>query len=175
MDVCDSVMDKVNYPRGLIRYTSENALEGRPWRLLRPRVLVYSGLLAAIATALVVAVLLRVPLQMDVLRDRNTLFRDTPEGLIENVYTLRIMNMDGQPHTYAVTAKGIDGLALQLDRKTIQASSGEIVDVPVRLQAAPENVRGRSNEVTFTLTAQDNLKIRVEEPTRFLGPARNGR
>ena len=175
VDVCDSVMDKVNYPRGLIRYTSENALEGGPWRLLRPRVLVYSGLLAAIAVALVVAVLLRVPLQVDVLRDRNTLFRDTPEGLIENVYTLRVMNMDSQPHTYAVTATGIDELALQLDRKTIQAASGEIVDVPVRLQAAPENVRGRSNEVIFTLTAQDNPKIRAEEPTRFLGPAASGR
>ncbi|MEK7697530.1 MAG: FixG Ig-like domain-containing protein, partial [Pseudomonadota bacterium] len=156
-------------------YTSENVLEGRPQRLLRPRVLVYSGLLAVIATALAVAVLLRVPLQMDVLRDRNTLFRDTPEGLIENVYTLRVMNMDSQPHTYAVTAQGIDGLTLQLDRKTIQAVSGEVVDVPVRLQAVPENVRGRSNEVTFTLTAQDNPKIRVEEPTRFLGPTASGR
>ena len=137
-----------------------NALEGRPWRLLRPRVRDYSGLLAAIAVALVVAVSLRVPLQMDVLRDRNTLFRDAPEGLIENVYTLRIMNMDSQPHTYAVTAKGIDGLALQLDRKTIQAASGEIVECWCGCRPR-RRTRGRSNEVTFTLTAQDNLRIRA--------------
>ncbi len=175
VDVCNTVMDKMGYSRGLIRYTSENALEGRPWKLLRPRVLVYAGLLGAIAVALVVAVLARVPLQVDVLRDRNTLFRDTSEGLIENVYTLRGMNMDSQPHTYAVTATGIDGLALQVDGRTIQAAPGEVVDVPVRLQAAPENVRGRSNEVTFILTAQDNPKIRAEEPTRFLGPAASGR
>ncbi len=175
VDVCNSVMDKMHYPRGLIRYTSENALTGRPWRLARPRVVVYSGLLAAIAVALAVAVLARVPLQLDVLRDRNTLFRDTPEGLIENVYTLKVMNMDSAPHIYAVTANGIEGLLVQLDRKTIQAASGEIVDVPVRLQAKADRLVARSTPVTFMLVARDDPRLKVEETARFLGPAGSGR
>ncbi len=173
-DVCDSVMAKMGYPQGLIRYTSENALEGKPWKLIRPRVLVYSSLLAAIAVTLVIAVLLRVPLQMDVLRDRNTLFRDTPDGRIENVYVLKIMNMDSQPHAYTVTASGIDGLTVHLDSKAIQVGSGEVVDVPARLQAPPENLKARSTPVNFTLTAEDNPKYKVEEPARFLGPATGG-
>jgi len=173
-DVCDSVMAKMGYPKGLIRYTSENALEGKPWELIRPRVLVYSGLLATIAVALVIAVLLRVPLQMDVLRDRNTLFRDTPDGRIENVYVLKIMNMDSAPHAYVVTAAGIDGLTVHLDSKTIQVGSGELVDVPARLQASPDNLKARSTPVSFTVTAEDNPKYKVEEPARFLGPATGG-
>ncbi len=77
VDVCDSVMDKMDYPQGLIRYTTENALEGKPVKLLRPRVLIYTGLLAAIVAALVISVLLRVPLKLDVIRDRNALYRET--------------------------------------------------------------------------------------------------
>ncbi len=174
-DVCDSVMAKMGYPEGLIRYTSENALEGKPWKLIRPRVLVYSSLLAAIAVALVIAVLLRVPLQMDVLRDRNTLYRDTPDGRIENVYTLKIMNMDSAPHAYDVTAAGIKDLKVYLDREIVQVGSGEVVDVPVRLRAEAEHLTARSSPVTFTLTAQDDPRLKVEEHARFLGPATSGK
>ena len=175
VDVCDSVMDKMGYPRGLIRYTSENALDGKPWRLWRPRVIIYSGLLAVIAVALVVAVLLRVPLQMDVLRDRNTLFREVDDDRIENVYILKIMNMDSRPHTYTVTAAGIDDLHLRLDRETLVVAPGEVVDVPVRLQAKADHLDARSVAVTFTLTAEDDPRLTVEETARFLGPAGSGR
>jgi len=170
-DVCDSVMAKMGYPQGLIRYTSENALEGRPWKLIRPRVLVYSGLLAAIGVALAVAVLTRVPLQLDVLRDRNALFREVEGDRIENVYTLKIMNMDSRPHAYAVTAGGIKELTVHLDTPAIQVASGEVVDVPVRLRAEAGHLTARSTPVTFTLTAQDDPRLRVEETARFLGPA----
>jgi polyferredoxin len=105
VDVCDSVMDKMGYPRGLIRYTSENALEGKPVKVLRPRVLIYTGILTAIAAALIIAVLLRVPLKVDVLRDRNALFRETFDGLIENTYTLKVMNMDNETHRYSPSAR----------------------------------------------------------------------
>ncbi len=173
-DVCDSVMGKMGYPKGLIRYTSENALEGKPWKLIRPRVLVYSGLLATIAAALVIAVLLRVPLQMDVLRDRNALFREVEDDRIENVYTLKIMNMDSQPHAYTVTAAGIKDLKVYLDRENVQVASGEVVDLPVRLRAEAEHLTARSTPVTFTLTAQDDPRLKVEERARFLGPATGG-
>ncbi len=175
VDVCDSVMDKMNYPRGLIRYTSENALGGKPWRLWRPRVIIYSGLLAVIAVALVAAVLLRVPLQMDVLRDRNTLFREVDDDRIENVYTLKIMNMDSRPHAYTVSAAGIDDLRLRLDRESLVVAPGEVVDVPVRLQAKADHLDARSVPVTFTLTATDDPRLTVEETARFLGPAGSGR
>ncbi len=171
VDVCDSVMDKMGYPRGLIRYTSENALENKSWKVWRPRVLIYSGLLAAISAALVIAVLLRVPLQVDVIRDRNALYRETVEGLIENTYTLKVMNMDNTAHRYTLSARGIEGLRLRTDRPEIAVAAGEVAEVPVSLQADRQALTQRSMPVYFRLQAIDVDNLSAEQTARFLGPA----
>jgi cytochrome c oxidase accessory protein FixG len=171
VDVCDSVMDRMGYPRGLIRYTTQNELEvGRPRRILRPRVLVYSTLLGAIAIALVVAVLLRVPLELDAIRDRNQLYRETADGRVENVYTLKILNMDTRPHSYRLRATGVEGLAVAFDRAEISAAGGEVIELPVRVQAAPARLAARSTPIRFVLEAEDDPRLRKEEPARFVGP-----
>ena len=170
VDVCDSVMDKMGYPRGLIRFTTENALEGKPSRVLRPRVLIYTSILIAISLALVVAVLLRVPLELDIVRDRTSLYRETNEGLIENVYTLKIMNMDNNSHRYTLTATGIEGLVLDSALTDIAIDAGQTRDVVVRLVADPGKLTQRSSEVEFLLQAVDDKKMAVHEGARFLGP-----
>lgn len=169
-DVCDTVMDKMGYPRGLIRYTTENALEGKPSRILRPRVIVYASLMAVIAVALVISVLLRVPLDVDVVRDRNTLYRETNEGLVENVYTLRILNMDNNPHSYRLSAQGINGLRMLSEMDSVSIDSGQVREVTVRLQADPGNLKERSTHVTFRVQAEDDAKLTASEEGRFLGP-----
>jgi len=170
VDVCDSVMTRMNYPKGLIRYTTENSLEGKPSRILRPRVLVYGALLASIGAALVISVLLRVPLDIDVVRDRNTLYRETDEGLVENVYTLRILNMDNNPHRYRLKAEGIEGLQLLGETGQFSIESGQVRELAVRLQADPAVLRERSSRVTFRVEAEDNNRFRASEEARFLGP-----
>ncbi len=171
VDVCNQVMDKMSYPRGLVRYTTQNALEhGRPIRLLRPRVLVYSAILAAVTVALVIAVLVRVPLELDVIRDRNALFRETPDGLVENVYTLRILNMDDRAHRYRLGASGIPGLAFGTGQREIEARPGEATEVPVTLRAAPDALPARSVVVRFRVEAADEPRYAAEEEARFLGP-----
>ncbi|HJX18409.1 MAG TPA: FixG Ig-like domain-containing protein, partial [Acidiferrobacterales bacterium] len=152
------------------RYTTENALEGKPSRILRPRVLAYGALLAAIAAALVVSVLLRIPLDVDVVRDRNTLYRETNEGLVENVYTLRILNMDNSAHTYQLTAEGIDGLRMHSDVERVTVESGQVRELVVRLQADPVNLRERSSHVRFRVQAEDSTRLVATEEARFLGP-----
>ncbi len=169
VDVCDSVMGKMGYPKGLIRYTSENAMEHKSWRVLRPRVLIYSGLLALIAAALVIAVLLRVPLKLDVLRDRNALYRETFDGQIENSYTLKVMNMDSSTHRFIITARGIEGLKLQQDRPEVTVAAGEVREVPVRLQADEHNLKQRSTPIYFRVQTEDN-ELSTEQTARFLGP-----
>ncbi|MCK7576725.1 MAG: hypothetical protein MZV65_13075 [Chromatiales bacterium] len=165
----------MNYPRGLIRYTTENALEGKPAALLRPRVLIYGSLLAAIAAALVISVLLRVPLDVDVIRDRNTLYRETNEGLVENVYTLRVLNMDNRAaHLPAGGAPASNGLTHARRRRAPQRSrSGQVRELAVRLQADPGGASpSGSTRVTFPgVEAQDsNNKLVATEEARFLGP-----
>ncbi len=114
VDVCDGVMDKMNYPRGLIRFDTQNGLAaqagpGRAWthaqrlrRVLRPRVLVYGGVLCAIGTAFVASLALRSPFRVDVVRDRGTLARLVDDGAIENVYRLQLMNATERPQRYRV-------------------------------------------------------------------------
>jgi len=170
VDVCDSVMTKMNYPKGLIRYTTENALEGKPSRILRPRVIVYGSLLVLIGLALVVSVLLRVPLDIDVVRDRNSLYRETNEGLVENVYTLRVMNMDNATHTYRLTATGIERMVLRGETENITIPSGEVRELAVRLEADPGLLKERSSKVVFHVEAVDQPRLRATEDARFLGP-----
>jgi cytochrome c oxidase accessory protein FixG len=171
IDVCDTVMNKMSYRKGLIRYTTQNEMEkGQVRRIWRPRVLVYTTILGAIAVALIIAVLMRVPLALDVIRDRNTLFRETPEGLIENVYTLKILNMDTHSHSFTLRAEGIEDLKLERDVDRIVAGPGEVVEVPVRLQAEEDEIEHRSSHVHFILQAEDDPQLRVSEEARFLGP-----
>lgn len=169
IDVCDDIMDKMNYPKGLIRYTTENSLIGKSTHILRPRVFVYGGILLALLLSVVYAIGTRTLVQLDVIRDRNTLYRSTADGLIENVYRLRIMNKDKQTHVYNLTAEGIEALELLKDQ-VIEVESGGVRTIPIRLATKPENLSHHSTEIRFNLTATDNPELRITEEARFLGP-----
>jgi cytochrome c oxidase accessory protein FixG len=171
IDVCNDVMDRMGYARGLIRYTTQNALAGKRTRILRPRIYVYGMLLLVAMALLGYAVATRVPLELDVVRDRNQLFRETNEGLIENVYTLNIINMDDRPHAYSLSVSGIDGAILDMDADAIQVDAGALRSLPVRLRADEVNLKARSSEVAFTIAATDDPALTETEEARFLGPA----
>jgi polyferredoxin len=104
-----------------------------------------------------------------VIRDRNSLFRETQSGLIENIYRLRVLNIDNQPHIYDVTATGIEGLQLNKDRK-IAVEPGGVMTLPVRLGVNPKQLKKRSTQIEFQLTARENSTITITEEARFLGP-----
>jgi cytochrome c oxidase accessory protein FixG len=170
IDACDDVMDKMGYDRGLIAYTTENAMEGKKTSIMRPRIIIYAVLLASIMAAFVYSFSQRIPLGLDVIRDRNTLYRETSEGLIENVYTLKILNMDKVQHQYELTVSGIPGLTLHKDMPTIVVASGGVQELPVRLRADEAELEARSSDVVFSLVAIDNDTLAVTEDARFLGP-----
>jgi len=111
-----------------------------------------------------------VPLDVDVIRDRNTLYRETPEGLIENVYTLKILNMDARAHRFALGAEGIEQLEVVRDDGRLVAKAGEVVEIAVRLRAPPQALAQRSQRIEFTLQAQDEPRLRARKEARFLGP-----
>jgi cytochrome c oxidase accessory protein FixG len=170
IDVCDRVMDDMQYPRGLIRYTTEDALAGKPVRVLRPRVVAYGAMLAAMSLLFVWALVHRVPFAVDVLRDRARLYRLTEEGDIENVYTLKIMNKDQAPHVYRVTVAPAP-FALS-GPGSIEVAAGAIADVPVRVRVASEPAPPSSSPVTFAIARVDDPGRVVEEASRFLAPRR---
>ncbi|MFZ3042449.1 MAG: cytochrome c oxidase accessory protein CcoG [Thiobacillus sp.] len=173
IDGCDQIMDKMGYPRGLIRYTTENVVKGKypdsgiVKHILRPRTIIYTVLLALLSGAFVYSLATRVPLRVDVIRDRVTLSKETDEGLIENVYRLQIINKDSQPHRYTVQAQGIDGLSVVMASREIAAAPLQTIDIPVSLVADPVELKSRSIEVMFTIQSIDEPRIKDTVATKF--------
>ncbi len=143
IDVCNVVMDKMQYPRGLIRYDTQNGMQRHLTRvqvlarIFRPRVLVYTAVLALICVALIVSLWLRSPYKVDVVRDRGTLARIVEDGWVENVYRLQIMNATEQVQRYRIHPRGMPEMASDV-RAEIVVAPAEARWVPVAVRVPPK-------------------------------------
>ena len=170
IDVCDEVMDKMGYEKGLVRYSTEHAMAGVRTHIVRPRTIMYTILLAALTIGLIYAISQRMPLELDIIRDRNSLYRETADGLVENVYTLKIVNMDEQAHRYRLEMSGLEGELILAD-PVIEVPGGEVLALPASVRVDPVVLKRAVNEIEFTITAHDNAELTRIETARFLGPA----
>ena len=169
IDACDHIMDQMGYPRGLIRYSTENSIEGKPSKVLRPRLIGYGVALAGMCALFLVMLFSRVPLELDIIRDRNALFRETFDGNIENTYTLKIMNKTQEAQEYSVSFAGLEGAVPQIPDQ-IQAHPGELVSLPITVEISPDKLHQRNTTVYFTVVAKSDPSREVTEESRFLGP-----
>ncbi|GAA3918380.1 4Fe-4S dicluster domain-containing protein [Luteimonas lutimaris] len=168
IDACNDVMDKMGYPRGLIRYTTQNAIDGGKTRVARPRILVYTVLLLALVSAWAWGVTTRSDLIVDVLRDRNALYRSGSDGRIENGYTLKLVNKTNGARGFIVEVESkTPDIVLRQMAQPIRAQAEEVLSLPVVL-SAPESVRGRQ-DVVFTIRSEDGAASETVEST-FFGP-----
>jgi cytochrome c oxidase accessory protein FixG len=168
IDVCDQVMDKMDYKRGLISYTTEHKLSGNETRVFRPRILVYAILLLSLVTGLIWSVNHRVLLRADLLRDRNALYRELPDEMIENVYTLKLINMDFKPHKYKVEVMNNENMTLFVSPEP-ELQAEEIGNFIVRIQA-PESTGRGSMQVDVRFSTLNEPVIERTISTRFLMP-----
>jgi cytochrome c oxidase accessory protein FixG len=169
IDACDDVMHKMGAPSGMIRYTTENAVQGRPTHVLRPRMMVYAAILLAGASTLVYSLTTRTPLILDVIRDRNALYREVHGDHIENAYTLRVINLDSRAHRYQLQAGGMDAIEIAAPSAPIEVPAGTVGTISARLRA-PSELAGGVHHITLSLAATDDARIAVREKTRFIGP-----
>ena len=169
IDVCDEVMDKMNYPRGLIRYTTDNAMAGKPTRILRPRIFVYFAILLAL-TALVGSILInRDAIIGDVLRDRTALYRVVGEDL-ENAYQLKLTNRANETALVRVEATGLTGLRVIEPQRALTLAPGQTLDIPLTLALPLLAAEPGMQAMTVTVVDEAGLVIRTIE-TRFFVPA----
>ena len=185
IDACNQVMEKVNYPKGLIRYTTERAIEDKESNqsairhILRPRVLIYTAFITVLAAAFLFSLATRNPLRVDVMRDRGALAREVEGVRIENIYRIQIMNASEHPMKVRVKATGLDDLKiLNSQGKEIQ----EIEVAPASNQLLPIKVSttiGQNDSgnypIHFDVTAQeligDKEVIRTrDEKSTFIIP-----
>ncbi|RIX44612.1 MAG: cytochrome c oxidase accessory protein CcoG [Rhodocyclales bacterium GT-UBC] len=175
IDICDQVMDKVGLPRGLVRYSTENALEKHLSRkeilahIVRPRILLYTVILTVIIALTAWFLAHRIPLKVDIIRDRSTLAREADDGRIENVYTLQIMNTEEQPHRYKVTVDGLNGVEVAGNNEfEVPAASLQGFSTVVRVE--PDAGKQGANQIHFEIVAADNPDIKVREKASFMLP-----
>jgi len=169
IDACDSIMDKMNYPRGLVRFTTEHSLKNESTRVLRPRMLVYATLLMVLIGGLVAAMASRTPVILDVIRDRNALYRELPNDMIENIYTLKIVNQRQEARSFELQISGIEGVRIDGAPGDIRVDGGGVLSLPVRVRAERDKAGG-VNKIVFAITAKDDSSIVMEEDSRFIGP-----
>ncbi len=166
IDACDGVMKKIGLPVGLIRYGTQSEIDGKPTRIFRPRILIYMALLGVLLAGFAYAVAHRSLVDLDVLRDRNTLYRELDDGRIENVFTVRIINKDQHAHAFRLSATGLPNAVVDSDdgAQAVEAENVKSIVVRVRIPGSQEH--GGKN---FVIAAQalDEPTLQAKSRARF--------
>lgn len=172
IDACDAVMDKMDYPKGLIRFSTQHAMNEtvKPIKqtLLRPRVVIYAGLLLMLSALLVASLWMREPFKTSLVRDRGVMSRMTADGQIENVYLLQITNVTEQPERYHVAVSGLAGLSLASASEVTVAGTSDVW-LPMTLKLADGQVQSGSHPIYVTVAANTS-RVKRREQSMFYMP-----
>ncbi|MBK8285607.1 MAG: cytochrome c oxidase accessory protein CcoG [Ahniella sp.] len=168
VDACDEVMDRMNYPRGLVRYSTQHQIDGHPTHVFRWRILIYAVLLGALILGVALSILWRKPVIMDVLRDRNALYRETFDKQVQNGYMLRIINKTTESRTFTLTLDGPEGIVFARDPGLIELPPEEVRTIGVLLASPPGVIRGKA-DIEFALHSKAD-DLTVTESSRFFAP-----
>jgi cytochrome c oxidase accessory protein FixG len=186
IDACNRIMQRLDLPTGLVRLdTVSNQVaraEGKsaPFRLLRPRTIVYSGILALVAAVMLFGLVTRSTLEVTLLRDRNPLFVTLSDGTIRNGYTFKIINRARADREFILTLSGIEGAMLGVlggssgSRAAVFSTKPDQVETfRVFITAPSQSLAGESTDISFVLkeAAVGNGES-TSQNTVFLGPKR---
>ena len=167
VDACDGVMENMNYPKGLIRYTTENELKGKKVRLVRAKLIGYAVVLVVMSGLLVMEIVNRVPVSLEIIRDRNQLSRETFNGDVENVYTLKILNKSQTNNTYRVSVRGIDNVKW-IGEQEVTVKAANVYTLPISLAMDPYDLTEPMTTITFVLKQiSPESDVMFEQESRF--------
>lgn len=170
VDACDTVMDKMNYPRGLIRYTTEHNLAGEETQVLRPRLIGYGVALVIMIGLFIFTVVSLAEVSVDVERDRNVLYREARGGDIENVYIIKVFNKSSERRTFDLAVGGHPELSMGLPANRLTVDPNSMLQLPVTVQLDPAFMDGTNMAIEFRVTAEDDPDVSDTSESRFMGP-----
>jgi len=170
IDACDSIMEKMKYDPGLVGYTTESSLEGKKSHIIRPKTIAYALVLGSMMFAFGYSVFTRIPLELDVIKDRGALYQLTGMGMIENSYVLKVMNMSEQSHQFSLSVEGIDNIKISTTTQ-ISIKAGEVYTLPTSIEVNPVDMKSTHYNIEFTIQAIDDENLVAKSESRFLGTA----
>ena len=171
VDACDSIMERMGYEKGLIKYTTQSSMSGKKTRFVRARTILYTVVLSVIFVFYVLSLVNREPLHLDVIRDRNALYRELPGDRIENVYTLKILNKSDTGHVMVFSVSGLPGIEIETEPAELELAGGEVRSIAARISAAREGLAPGGHDIVLTAQAGDDENLRTEGEARFIAPA----
>ena len=169
VDACDQVMDKMGYEKRLIRFTTEDELENGKTKVLRPRLIGYATALAVMVGLFTYTIANRVAISADVSRDRGARMYRVKGDQIQNVYSVKITNMDNKPHTYEVAVQGQLEYRLK-GFKPLELAAGEVFSQPVRVSVSRSEISEAKNPIYFIIRAREDDSLTTTEQSNFMGP-----
>ena len=169
VDACDSIMDKMGYERGLVRYTTEHELEGGKTHFMRPRLIGYALVLSFMIGGLVYAMVSRTACELDVIRDRGALYQLTANDTVQNTYTLKLMNMTQGELTYHIKIEGLENVITDMP-ETVTLQSNRMRSFPINIEMDPENLKVSKTDIEFVITEAATGAEIVRTESRFIAP-----
>ncbi|WP_026971161.1 cytochrome c oxidase accessory protein CcoG [Aliagarivorans marinus] len=164
IDACDVTMERMNYPKGLIRYTTEHNLAGQQTSVVRPKLIGYGLVLSVIVVAFVITLLNVKPMQLDIIRDRQALFVTNNEGWVENSYTLKIINKSSEPQQFELSLLGLEDYQW-IGPQALQIPANTVWTQPITIAVDPYELESPNLEVQFVLSSRGH---RLEHSSRFI-------
>jgi cytochrome c oxidase accessory protein FixG len=171
-DACDAIMDQVNKPRGLIRYTSQDSLAGVPQRLLRPRVVIYPAVMALSIGLLVYNLGTKADTDITLLRGVGAPFTRQPEGAIVNQVRIKLTNRARVDRAYQVALIEPAGANLVIPVNPIPVAAGQTLETSVFVMLAETGFTGGESQAIIRLS--DGAEYTEDIPYRLLGPGSRG-
>ncbi len=170
IDACDAVMDKVGSPRGLIRYSSQDALAKKPMRFLRARTILYPLLLLVVISGLGFAVSTKYGFDARIIRGKGQPFTNVDRGTISNTFNMRLVNRSASEQHYTLKVVSPEDVRLEiLDDSTIELEPGETSLVPMNIRFAPSLTLGVGNAESI-IEVVDESNHRQLVKCNLLGP-----
>ncbi len=167
VDACNGVMDKMKYERGLIRYTTEHELQGKKVHLVRAKLMGYAVVMIIMSSLLVLEIMNRVPVSMDIIRDRTELAKENFNGDIENVYTLKILNKSQTNNRYRLSVEGINNTKWH-GEKEIVVEAASVYTLPMSISVEPYELKEYMSNITFVIEQiEPKSDVRLAHESRF--------
>ncbi|KAA3614596.1 MAG: cytochrome c oxidase accessory protein CcoG [Calditrichaeota bacterium] len=168
IDACDSVMTKIKRPKGLIRFSSYNAIKTGEHRKITPRVMGYSIVLVLIIGIFISVLLTRNPIETTVLRTPGVLYQKTESGGISNVYQFKIVNKTFDDMAIHFTLKDKKAV-IRLNQNILSVPKNKLFSSTMVIELPRTELEPGRNKITLEVWRGDVLLEEVD--TTFQAPA----
>ena len=183
VDACNTIMDKLNRPRGLVTYDSvanqQARAAGLPTKkqIIRPRTVTYALFVIAVAAFMVYGLMNRPQTEINIQRDRAPLFVTLSDGSIRNGYTLKVLNMVRETHTFELGVEDLEGALISVvglekdgaESVTLSVKPDSVGTFRVFIRVPKGTLEERSTDIEFSITELQSGRS-MDQHTVFIGP-----